>query len=401
MKNRQPSNTNGISRRAVLKAGARLATVAAGSVSMPGLLRASDIIKLGFVTSFNGTTSLMALCQHNCFMLGVDELNAKNGIGGRKIEVIKEDDQNTTKGTLDKVRKLIFSDKVDAIHGLVASLEHVAARSVTTAAKKILVYSSYYEGGVCEKYFFGTGLVPNQQIEPQVKWNIENLGKSVYVIGSDYVWPRMSAPIVKAAYQASGGKYLGEDFLPLGTQDFGAVLEKAKAAKPDVVWSFCAGADFVSMRKQYLALGGLTPHFAAQIDDVVDELLPDLTEGVIGLQAYFMALDNPQNKAFIASYQAKHGKDKKINAVGEAAYTGIHLYARAVEKAGSVDSDKVSAALHEVEFDAPQGHVSFSRTNNQLRANSVLAKGLAGGQIEILKNFGQVDPIVPNCNLRA
>ena len=81
-----------------------------------------------------------------------------------------EDDQTTTRGAIDKARKLISQDKVDVIIGLIASLTHVAARSVTNPAHKLLMYTTYYEGEVCEKYFFSTGQVPNQQIFPSVDW---------------------------------------------------------------------------------------------------------------------------------------------------------------------------------------------------------------------------------------
>ena len=164
-------------------------------------------------------------------------------IGGREVEYVVEDDQTTTKGAIDKARKLLSQDKVNVIVGLIASLEHVAVRSVTTPAKRLLIYTTYYEGGVCEKYFVATGQVPNQQIEPMTKWLTKNIGKTVYVLGSDYIWPRKSTEAVQAAFEANGGRMVGAEFFPFGTQDFGPALEKVKAANPDMVWIMVAGAD--------------------------------------------------------------------------------------------------------------------------------------------------------------
>ena len=78
------------------------------------------------------------------------------------------------------------------IVGMIASLERVAAKSVTIPAKKLVIYTTYYEGGECDKYLVCTGQVPNQQIDPMVPWLIKNMGKTVYVMGSDYIWPRGS-----------------------------------------------------------------------------------------------------------------------------------------------------------------------------------------------------------------
>lgn len=144
---------------------------AAGVVSlgMPSILRAQDgPIRLGFLSGLTGLETILGETQFNCFKLAVDEINAGGGIAGRAVEFITEDDQTTTRGAIDKARKLVFDDKVDATIGLIASLTHVAARSVTTPAKKLLMYTTYYEGDVCERYFFSTGQIPNQQIIPSV-----------------------------------------------------------------------------------------------------------------------------------------------------------------------------------------------------------------------------------------
>jgi urea transport system substrate-binding protein len=150
--------------------------------------------------------------------------------------------------------------------------------------------------------------------------------------------------------------------------------------------------------KQYRSFGIKAQPFSNGFDDVFSASHADLLEGALANQAYFMTLDNPKNKAFVAAYRAKFGADKPINAIGEAAYDAAWLYALAVAKAGSTDVEKVIPALKTVEFDAPQGKVNFA-ANNVMRSNSLLARGQANGQWEIVKNFGQIDPLVPNCSL--
>lgn len=381
-----------------------LQTIAAGTaVAGTGLglfnpAMAAENIKIGFLTGLTGLETILGETQLNCFKLAIDQINATGAAGGRKIEFVVEDDQTSTRGAIDKTRKLISEDHVDVIVGLIASLTHVATRSVTQPAKKMVMYTTYYEGGVCEKYFFSTGQIPNQQITPTTQWLTKNVGKSVYVVGSDYIWPKKSTEALKEAFEKFGGKVLGAEFFPFGTQEFGSVLNRIKEAKPDIVWMMVAGSDQISMLKQYKSFGIKAQLVSNGLDELFSYSHPDLVEGALANQAYFMTLDNAKNKAFVKDYQAKFGANKPINAIGEAAYDAAWLYALAVAKAGSTDVEKVISAIRTIQFDAPQGRVGFA-ANNVMRSNSFLARGQADGNWKILESFGQVEPEVPNCKL--
>jgi urea transport system substrate-binding protein len=388
-----------VTRRTTLKGLGGTTAVAAAGIGAPRILKAADKVKIGFLSALTGLETILGETQLNCFKLAVEEINANNGAGGREIEYVVEDDQTTTKGAIDKARKLLSQDKVDVIIGLIASLEHVAVRSVTTPAKRLLIYTTYYEGGVCEEYFVATGQVPNQQIEPMTVWLTKNVGKTVYVLGSDYIWPRKSTEAVQAAFEANGGQMVGAEFFPFGTQDFGPALEKVKAAKPDMVWIMVAGADGVTALKQYRSFG-MTPQLVSHgLDEIYSFAHPDLTAGSISNQAYFMGLDNPKNNEFVAKYQKMFGADKPINAIGEAAYDAAWLYALAVAKAGTTEDDKVIEALGQVEFAAPQGHVNINSENNHMVCNSILARGKPDRSWETIENFGQIQPNIAGCKL--
>ena len=389
-----------ITRRQTLRTlGLGAAAVGTFSLGMPSILRAQDgPIKLGFLSGMTGLETILGETQLNCFKLGVDKINKAGGIAGRQVEFQVEDDQTTTKGAIDKARKLIGDDKVDATIGLIASLTHVAARSVTTPAKKLLMYTTYYEGEVCDRYFFSTGQIPNQQIAPSVDWLTANTGKTTYIIGSDYVWPRKSAEAIKVAMEAKGGKVLGEDFLPFGTQDFGPVFDKVKAANPDFVWVMVAGNDLITCLKQYKSFGFKQQLFSNGLDELFSFFHPELTAGTLSNQAYFMGLETEKNVEFKKAYGDMFGADKPVNAIGEAAYNAVNLYKLAVEKAGSTETEAVIDALKLVEFDAPQGKVNFA-ANNVMRSNSLLARGNDKGHWDIVQNYGQIDPVVAGCSL--
>ena len=112
----------------------------------PAILKAADTVKIGFLTALTGLETILGETQQRCFEIAVDDINAAGGAGGRELTYIVEDDQTTTKGAIDKARKLIGQDKVDVIVGMIASLERQAALSVTSPAKQLLIYTTYYEG---------------------------------------------------------------------------------------------------------------------------------------------------------------------------------------------------------------------------------------------------------------
>ncbi|NEU95630.1 ABC transporter substrate-binding protein [Bradyrhizobium sp. UFLA 03-164] len=390
-----------ISRRKVLKGGGALAAFA--GIGLPGIARASDTVKIGLTIPTTGLQAILGQTLLNCYQLAAEQLNAKNGIGGRKIELVVEDNQTTTKGAVDKARKLLGQDKVDVIMGGIISLERAGTLSVTAKAKKLYFYPTFFEGGECSRYFVATGAIPTQQVDPVVPWVTSNLGKSVYILGSDYSWPRKMTDAITAALGKAGGRVVAADFYPFGTQDFGPAFQRVKDLKPDVVWSMVVGNDGVGQLKQYRSFDLKQP-MVGPADEVINmaALPKGLAAGTYAPQSYWMAIDTPANKAFIKNFRSRFGEERMLNSIGEAAYNGLNLYALAVEKAGSVEDDKVIAALSTVEFDAPQGPIRIDPSNNCCVLNSYVGKCAEDGwHYEVTKSFGQIAPVTPDCNLRS
>ena len=396
---RNLTHSDGVSRRTVMKGAG--ASVLAGDLAMPSILRAqSDQITIGFHSALTGLEAILGETQLNCFRLAVDEINAAGGAGGREITYLVEDNQTTTRGAIDKTRKFIFEDSVDVIVGMITSLERAAALSVSVPAKKLVIYPTYYEGGECERYLACTGQIPNQSVDPFVPWITENVGKSVYVLGSDYVWPQETAKAISQAFEQAGGTTLGTEFFPFGTQDFGPAPDRIRAAQPDCVWELFAGTDALSFLKQFasyrpggqLLTNGLDELFTTAVDGAN-------VEGIIVNQSYFSSLQTPANDTFLASYRSAFGADSYVNAISEATYVATWLYAKAVEKAGSTETEQVIDAMAGLTLDAPQGPVSFDGSNNHLATNSIIGRCRSDGLYDIIENFGAIAPVVPGCQL--
>ncbi|MCC2628963.1 MAG: hypothetical protein K0S14_2613, partial [Thermomicrobiales bacterium] len=159
-----------------------------------------------------------------------------------------------------------------------------------------------------------------------------------------------------------------------------------------------AGADAVAFYKQYKGFGFDIQVCTNALDELFAASAPEVT-GAISNQSYFMTLDTPTNQQFIAAYQAKFGANARVDAIGEATYDAVHLYARAVEQAGTTDVDPVVEAMGQVEFDAPQGNVRISPENHHMIANSIIGRANEQGLFDIIENFGQIPPKLEGCNL--
>ncbi|MCF8067486.1 MAG: substrate-binding protein [Desulfobacterales bacterium] len=390
-----------INRREALKTIGAAVAISATSFGVPTLLKAADTIKIGFMAPLTGFGALAAPYIQRPFELAVEQINAQGGAGGRKLEFVTEDTQSSTKGTIEKTRMLIGRNKVDVLMGLIYSMERKAALTVSIPNNKLLVYPTFYEGDECNRNLICTGQIPNQSIDKFVPWLMQNVGKTVYILGSDYLWPRTCTEHIEKAVKASGGKIVGVEYFPFGTYDFAPALLKVKDVNPDMVWTMVVGSDTSTVIKQYRSFN-LKPQLVSNaVDEMWATFMPkeDLT-GIISDQSYFMTRNSSANSVFVKAYQDKFGVENGlIPALAEAMYCGTWLYAKAVAKAGSTDNEKVVKAISQIQFDAPQGPVSIMACNNHMRTNSLIGKTREDGLFDILADQGMTDPNIPNCSL--
>jgi urea transport system substrate-binding protein len=365
----------------------------------------SDEMKLGFLTALTGLETILGKTQFQCFELAVKQINEEGGIAGRQIRVIREDNASDSQQTIDKATKLALQDEVTAVVGLITSLEKEAALSVLPGQNTPLFYTTYYEGSyleakACDDLYVGMGQVPNQQIDPLVPWLTENVGRSYYIVGSDYIWPRATSVRLKELVKEAGGEIVGEQYYPFGTTDFSRVFRELNTLKPDICWAPLAGADFMTFLNQYSQFEAEPRLVSIGMDDVFAHENPGVGAGTIASQAYFMTLDNPENQAFLEAYQEAYGEDAPVNAIGEAAYNSVWLIKNAIEHVdGSLDPSDWVPALSEVSFAAPSGEVRISADNQHVVAGNYIGEVQQDGSINILDEEAAVEPVVPGCSL--
>ncbi|MCU0517474.1 MAG: urea ABC transporter substrate-binding protein [Oscillatoria sp. Prado101] len=340
-----------------------------------------NTIKVGILHSLSGTMAISEKSVVDAEMLAIEEINSAGGVLGKKIEPIQEDGASDWPTFAEKAKKLIDQDKVVTVFGCWTSASRKAVLPVFEQKKHMLWYPVQYEGQECSKNVFYTGAAPNQQIEPAVDWLLENKGKKFFLVGSDYVFPRTANTIIKAQLEAKGGEVVGEDYLPLGSQEVTPLIAKIKAALPEggVIFNTLNGDSNVAFFKQMQGAGlGPDKYPSMSVSIAEEEVKAIGTESLKGHYAawnYFMTVDTPTNKKFVEAFKAKYGKDRVTNDPMEAAYIMVYLWKQAVEKAGTPDDlEKVRAAALGQTFEAPGGLV-------KLASNHHLAKFVRLGQV--------------------
>ena len=367
---------------------------------------AADTIKVGVLHSLSGTMAISETVLKDVALMAIDEINAKGGVMGKKLEPVVVDPASNWPLFAEKAKQLIDQDKVAAVFGCWTSVSRKSVLPVFEEKNNLLFYPVQYEGEELSKNVFYTGAAPNQQAIPAVEYLMSKDGGSAkrwVLLGTDYVYPRTTNKILRAFLKAKGVKDedIMEEYTPFGHSDYQTIIANIKkfasAGKKTAVVSTINGDSNVPFYKE-LGNAGLkatdVPVVAFSVGE--EELRGVDTKPLVGHLAawnYFMSVKNPTNAEFTkkwAAYAKAKGiaghKDKPLtNDPMEATYIGINMWAQAVEKAKSTDTDKVIAAMAGQTFKAPGGFTStMDKENHHLHKPVFIGEVKADGQFNVV-----------------
>jgi branched-chain amino acid transport system substrate-binding protein len=353
-----------ISRRRFIKTSAGAGAALASTLGSPVLLAQTRApIRLGHLNSFTGGIAYAAAATYNAMELYFDSINWT--VAGRKIEIIKEDDQFNPQVGLQKAKKLVESDKVDLVVGVQASNVALALLNYMKQQKAFYVVAGAGTDAITwdrYPYLFRTSISTYQLSTPMANYVYDHLGKEIVTTASDYAGGRDVIAQFRGPYVAKGGKVLKEIWPPLGTTDFSPYLTDIKSINPPVTYDFMPGADAIRFIQQYSEFGlkermpltGFTI-----IDSQTVSALGKAAIDVISALTYVDTVDNPESKKFATDYQAKYKSSSDLFAdYGYVAARALGDALKAVDGDAS-NKDKLAEALIKVKFNAPRGPFRF------------------------------------------
>ncbi len=402
--------------RYLIAAGAFIASAFATQV------QAADTVKVGVLHSLSGTMAISETSLRDILIFTADEINAKGGVMGKKIELVIVDGASDWPTFAEKAKQLTEQDKVAVTFGCWTSVSRKYCLPVLEKNNALLFYPVQYEGEEESQNVFYTAEAVNQQATPAVDFYLAEGKKKFYLLGTDYVYPQTTNLVLleyllskgvplanigggfvkdSAGKITNAGKYTG-----FGHTDYQQIVAEIKqfAASGDAcVISTLNGDTNVPFFKEYAA-SGLTAETCPVVSFSISEdefrgLPADKLVGQLGCWTYFQSLDTPANKKFVGDFQAWLKKSTVTGLVKEGrvtcspmvlSYDGMYLWKAAVEKAGSFEVDKVRAALKSgLSFDGPGGKVT-TQPNMHLTKNVYIGETKADGQFKILKSFTSV-----------
>jgi urea transport system substrate-binding protein len=392
-------------RRHVGKTLTAMAVVAASFGIAPSAF-AQDTIKVGVLHSLSGTMAISETVLKDTILMEIEAINAKGGLLGKKLEAVVVDPASNWPLFAEKTRQLISKDKVSVIFGCWTSVSRKSVLPVVEELNGLLFYPVQYEGEELSKNVFYTGAAPNQQAIPAVEYLMSKDGGSAkrwVLLGTDYVYPRTTNKILRSFLKSKGVAEadIMEEYTPFGHSDYQSIIAKIKKfsaeGKKTAVVSTINGDSNVPFYKE-LGNQGLkatdVPVVAFSVGE--EELRGVDTKPLVGHLAawnYFQSIKNPTNDEFIkqwSAYAKAKGiaghKDKALtNDPMEASVIGFHMWAQAVTKAKSTDTDKVIAAMAGQTYKAPSGITSMmDAKNHHLHKSVFIGEIKADGQFNVV-----------------
>ena len=365
---------------------------------------AQGTIKVGILHSLSGTMAISETVLKDVALMAIEEINAKGGVMGQKIEPVVVDPASNWPLFAEKARQLLTQDKVAAVFGCWTSVSRKSVLPVFEELNGLLFYPVQYEGEELSKNVFYTGAAPNQQAIPAVEYLMSKDGgsaKRFFLLGTDYVYPRTTNKILRAFLKSKGvaDKDIEEVYTPFGHTDYQTIVANIKrfaGGGKTAVISTINGDSNVPFYKE-LGNQGLkatdVPVIAFSVGE--EELRGVDTKPLVGHLAawnYFMTVKNDANEAFKKKWAA-YAKAKKLpgadkpltNDPMEATYIGIYMWKQAVEKAKTTNVDKVIAAMAGQTFQAPNGFlVKMDEKNHHLHKPVFIGEVKADGQFNVV-----------------
>ncbi len=367
---------------------------AAGATSSAA---SGDTVKIGIMSDTSGDNALTANVE--AFQLAIDDLNEKGGVLGKKIEPVFVDGQSNTQRYQELAKQLILEKNCAVVFQDGTSANREACRNVFEQNKKLLIYPTFYEGGVASRYCICTGTGPEQSILPMMEYLVKNKRASkLYILAADYNYGQISAQWVQEYCDELGVEVVGTEFSPLGTSQFSSSISKIQDSGADYVYTLLVGAAQCSFFDQWVSAGisdiGLAS--TCNICYSYEHKKVDGLTGMISAANFFEELGNYTNtaKSFVEKFREKYPDEAYITNQAEGAYTAVLLWAAACEKAGTTETEAVIDAFDsdEIIVDAPSGKVSVDGATHQAKLTVSIMEVNDDNVLELLETQSDIEP---------
>ncbi|MBD2077091.1 ABC transporter substrate-binding protein [Phormidium sp. FACHB-592] len=336
-------------------------------------------ILVGSLLDATGAVSAVGVQMIAAAELAIAEINAAGGLLGRPVQLKQYDTQSDIQKYTQYAQQLVLQDNVDVLIGGITSAAREAIRPVVDKYKALYFYTTNYEGGLCDKYTFCTGVTPSGQIDQLLAYLSDRFqAKTIYTLAADYNFGQIAAKWTRFYGKKHGMEVIQEDFIPLQISDFSTSISKIQQLKPDAIVTVIVGANQWGFFGQWAATGlqskiPLTclTYNHPYVNDHTSKL--EWTN-IIVAEPFWVENPAAASQKFLNQFRQKFGADKYPASLAATHYTAIKLWAEAVKKAGTTDRAAVTQVLESglTYTTGPLGSVSFDKTHHIAHTINIL-----------------------------
>ncbi|HEY0293450.1 MAG TPA: transporter substrate-binding domain-containing protein [Hansschlegelia sp.] len=345
--------------------------------------------RIGVLFSRSGVSGVTETEHFLGTALAIEEVNAAGGVLGRQIEPVCYDPAGDNEGYRAFARRLLAEDGVEVIFGCSLSASRKSVLSTIERHNGLLWYPSIYEGFEYSENVLYTASTLNQNVFALADFLLGEYGKRIFIVGSDYIYPRESNRVMRDLIEAKGGVIVGELYAPLDANEdaHNDMVAAIQRAEPDAVFSTVVGRGAERLYRAYADAGidrARRPIASLTMSEgQIRAIGPERCSGHLLAAHYFERLDGDENRRFVSAFKARFGAERPTSMWSETAYAQVHLFARALAAAGTLDAERLSAAAMRQRFLAPEGEIAFDGDTRHVWLTPGIGVARADGQFDV------------------
>ncbi|WP_407521314.1 transporter substrate-binding domain-containing protein [Methylobacterium oryzisoli] len=346
--------------------------------------------RVGVLFSRSGVSGVTETEHFLGTALAIEEINTAGGVLGRPIEPICYDPAGDNDAYRALARRMLAEDGVEVVFGCSLSASRKSVLSTMERHNGLLWYPSIYEGFEYSENVIYTGATLNQNVFALADFLLQEYGTRIFMVGSDYIYPRESNRVMRDLIETKGGTIVGEVYAPLDADDEAhrAMVAEIRRADPDAVFSTVVGRGAERLYRAYAAAGidrARCPIASLTLaEGQIREIGPGDCAGHVLAAHYFERLDSDQNRRFVSAFQARFGAERPTSMWSESAYAQVHLFARALAETGTLDAERLSAAAMRQRYVAPEGELAFDGETRHIWLTPGIGVARADGQFDVV-----------------
>lgn len=345
---------------------------------------------VGVLFSRSGVTQVTENEHFLGTVLAIEEINAAGGVLGKPIVPVAYDPGGDNAAYRNLARRLLTDDDVSVIFGGSMSASRKAILPIVERHNGLLFYPSMYEGFEYSENVIYTGATLNQNTFALAEYILRHHGSRVLFVGADYIYPRESNRVMRDVVEAKGGEVVSERYIPLNADEdtLKSVIADIHRLKPDAIFSTIVGRPAQKFYRMYAEAGfdrSKVPIASLTMAETeIRAIGPGYCTGHILSASYFQTVETEANQHFVNAFKARFGSEVTTSIWSQPAYAQVHLFARALARAASLDPHRLSEEIMAEDFQAPEGRLFFDTDTRHLWLHPRIGVARVDGLFDIV-----------------